>query len=72
MKAQRSCAGLQTALGYSKYDIGKCVRRLGIFDRKGSIAEGKDADVVLTDGQCGVLTICRGNTAYISREADWT
>lgn len=48
-------------------------RRLGIFDRKGSIAEGKDADVVLTDGQCGVLaTICRGNTAYISREADWT
>ncbi|WP_249713507.1 amidohydrolase family protein, partial [Bacillus cereus] len=30
-------------------------RRLGIFDRKGSIAEGKDADVVLTDRQCGVL-----------------
>ncbi|KXZ17263.1 N-acetylglucosamine-6-phosphate deacetylase [Bacillus nakamurai] len=48
-------------------------RQLGIYDRKGSIAEGKDADIILTDGQCSVLAaICRGNAAYISKEVDWS
>lgn len=40
-------------------------KRLGQFDRKGSIKAGKDADIVVI-GQDGevVLTICRGAIAY--------
>ncbi|WP_318615612.1 N-acetylglucosamine-6-phosphate deacetylase [Sporosarcina sp. YIM B06819] len=40
-------------------------KRLGQFDRKGSIQAGKDADIVVI-GQDGVieLTICRGTVAY--------
>ncbi|KAF1680629.1 N-acetylglucosamine-6-phosphate deacetylase [Bacillus sp. SKDU12] len=46
-------------------------KQLGIFDRKGSVAEGKDADLVIVSSDCEViLTICRGNIAFISKEAD--
>ncbi|MEC1288842.1 N-acetylglucosamine-6-phosphate deacetylase [Bacillus mojavensis] len=46
-------------------------KQLGIFDRKGSITEGKDADLVIVSSECEVLlTICRGNIAFISKEAD--
>ncbi|MDR4227914.1 N-acetylglucosamine-6-phosphate deacetylase [Bacillus mojavensis] len=46
-------------------------KQLGIFDRKGSITEGKDADLVIVSNECEVLlTICRGNIAFISKEAD--
>lgn len=41
-------------------------KRLGIFDRKGSIEVGKDADVVVlgVDGEVE-LTLCKGVAAYI-------
>jgi N-acetylglucosamine-6-phosphate deacetylase len=43
-------------------------RSIGIFDRKGSIAEGKDADLVLLDGQFNVLlTIKAGRIVYRSK-----
>lgn len=46
-------------------------KQLGIFDRKGSVTVGKDADLVIVNSDCEViLTICRGNIAFISKEAD--
>jgi N-acetylglucosamine-6-phosphate deacetylase len=40
-------------------------RSIGIFDRKGSIAEGKDADLVILDGQFNILaTIKSGRIVY--------
>jgi len=41
-------------------------KQLKIFDHKGSISEGKDADIVILDENHEVyMTICRGKTAYI-------
>ncbi|MEH7416003.1 N-acetylglucosamine-6-phosphate deacetylase [Neobacillus drentensis] len=41
-------------------------KQLHIFDRKGSISVGKDADIVLLDENFDVyMTICRGKVAYI-------
>ncbi|MCY9185526.1 N-acetylglucosamine-6-phosphate deacetylase [Bacillus halotolerans] len=46
-------------------------KQLGIFDRKGSITEGKDADLVIVSSECEVLlTVCRGSIAFTSKEAD--
>jgi len=40
-------------------------KQLGVFDRKGSIAIGKDADIVVLNENVDVLlTICRGSIAY--------
>lgn len=40
-------------------------RQLKVFDRKGSIAAGKDADLVVLDSSYDVaMTICRGITSY--------
>ncbi|MEH7274788.1 N-acetylglucosamine-6-phosphate deacetylase [Neobacillus vireti] len=40
-------------------------KELGVFDRKGSIKEGKDADIFLVDRQGEVLlTLCRGEIAF--------
>lgn len=40
-------------------------KRLGVFDRKGSIEVGKDADIVLLDNDLHVhTTICRGKVSY--------
>ncbi|WCK53546.1 N-acetylglucosamine-6-phosphate deacetylase [Aneurinibacillus sp. Ricciae_BoGa-3] len=40
-------------------------RQIGVFDRKGSLAEGKDADIVVLNEDNGVvLTLCRGRIAY--------
>ncbi|WP_203333739.1 N-acetylglucosamine-6-phosphate deacetylase [Planococcus beigongshangi] len=40
-------------------------KRLGIFDRKGSIEEGKDADIVILNEAFDVrYTICRGRLSY--------
>ena len=40
-------------------------KRLGVFDRKGSIEVGKDADLVLLDADFQVhATICRGKVSY--------
>ncbi|MDW0115176.1 N-acetylglucosamine-6-phosphate deacetylase [Sporosarcina saromensis] len=44
-------------------------KRLGIDHRKGSISRGKDADIVILDGDGDVtMTICRGNVAYNCEE----
>ena len=40
-------------------------KQIDVFDRKGSIARGKDADVLLVDNDFNIkYTICRGNIAY--------
>lgn len=45
-------------------------KRLGLFDRKGSIQVGKDADLVVLGGNGMVeLTICRGSVAYQNNDA---
>lgn len=40
-------------------------KQIGMFDKKGSIAEGKDADLLLVDDLLNInYTICRGTIAY--------
>ncbi|MGD9108065.1 MAG: N-acetylglucosamine-6-phosphate deacetylase [Gammaproteobacteria bacterium] len=40
-------------------------KKLGIFDRKGSVAVGKDADFVVLDDKFQVrMTVCRGQIVY--------
>ncbi|MGN7295973.1 N-acetylglucosamine-6-phosphate deacetylase [Ferdinandcohnia sp. SAFN-114] len=44
-------------------------KQINVFDRKGSIKAGKDADVVIVNDQLEVImTICRGKLAYSNRE----
>lgn len=44
-------------------------KQLDIYDQKGSISIGKDADIVLIDNNWNVhYTICRGNIAYSSEK----
>lgn len=46
-------------------------RRLGVYDRKGSLTAGKDADIVLLDEEFNVVaTFCRGRMVYINRALD--
>ncbi|WKB34712.1 amidohydrolase family protein [Terrilactibacillus sp. S3-3] len=45
-------------------------RQCGVYERKGSLEEGKDADILILDENNDlVMTICRGRTAY-RREED--
>ena len=40
-------------------------KQIGIYDRKGSISLGKDADILLVDDNLNIkYTICRGSLAY--------
>ncbi|RDW20608.1 N-acetylglucosamine-6-phosphate deacetylase [Oceanobacillus chungangensis] len=40
-------------------------KQIGIFDRKGSIAKGKDADILIVDDHMNIkYTICRGVVSY--------
>lgn len=42
-------------------------KQIGVYNQKGSIREGKDADLVVVDGEFNiVMTICRGEVAYSS------
>ncbi|WP_224752414.1 N-acetylglucosamine-6-phosphate deacetylase [Metabacillus arenae] len=44
-------------------------KQLGIFDRKGSIEAGKDADIVILDENHNVwMTLCKGEIAYQREE----
>lgn len=44
-------------------------KQYGIYDRKGSLAIGKDADIVLLDDQLTLqTTYCKGNLAYQKEE----
>ncbi|MEK4029629.1 N-acetylglucosamine-6-phosphate deacetylase [Pseudobacillus sp. FSL P4-0506] len=44
-------------------------RQIGIFDRKGSIALGKDADLVVYNKDLDIQwTICRGETAFLQED----
>ncbi|TLS38765.1 N-acetylglucosamine-6-phosphate deacetylase [Pseudalkalibacillus caeni] len=46
-------------------------KQLGIFDRKGSIAVGKDADIVILNEDNDVLmTLCKGTIAYEKEEGE--
>ncbi|WLR47575.1 N-acetylglucosamine-6-phosphate deacetylase [Halobacillus litoralis] len=48
-----------------KMTSANAARELGVYDRKGSIAKGKDADLVLLDEEGRVVTtICRGVISY--------
>lgn len=40
-------------------------KQIGVYDRKGSIAKGKDADLLIVDDQLNIkMTICRGTIAH--------
>ncbi|WP_188383521.1 N-acetylglucosamine-6-phosphate deacetylase [Ornithinibacillus halotolerans] len=44
-------------------------KQISVFDRKGSIAEGKDADILLVDDSFSIkYTFCRGQLAYKGEE----
>ncbi|MEH7381159.1 N-acetylglucosamine-6-phosphate deacetylase [Bacillus sp. JJ1533] len=44
-------------------------KQINVFDRKGSIKAGKDADIVIVNDQLEVImTFCRGKLAYSNRE----
>lgn len=44
-------------------------KQINVFDRKGSIKAGKDADLVILNDQLEVImTFCRGKLAYSNRE----
>lgn len=46
-------------------------KQLGIWDRKGSLRAGKDADFVVLDEQLNVrMTFCRGKLAYQQKEGE--
>ncbi|MBA4492863.1 N-acetylglucosamine-6-phosphate deacetylase [Paenactinomyces guangxiensis] len=54
--------------GLIRMSASNAAKELGLFDRKGSIAIGKDADLVVLDDQWDVsLTLCRGKVAYDKR-----
>lgn len=44
-------------------------KQLNVYDRKGSISEGKDADIVILDENFDVyMTLCRGEVAYYKED----
>jgi len=60
--------GKCTLLDLMRMSSSNAAKRLGVFDRKGSIEVGKDADLVLINTDFQVqATICRGKVSF-SRE----
>ncbi|MCU9613447.1 N-acetylglucosamine-6-phosphate deacetylase [Caldibacillus lycopersici] len=44
-------------------------KQLNVFNRKGSLSEGKDADIVILDENLDVyMTLCRGKVAFLKEE----
>lgn len=40
-------------------------KQIGVYDRKGSITQGKDADILLIDNKLTIrYTICRDDIAF--------
>lgn len=61
MMAYTGC-GLQNIIEMTAVNPAK---QLHIFDRKGSISVGKDADFIIMDEQLEIaMTFCRGKLAY--------
>ncbi|WP_099159866.1 N-acetylglucosamine-6-phosphate deacetylase [Virgibacillus ndiopensis] len=47
-------------------------KQIGVFDKKGSIAVGKDADILLVDNALNIhYTICRGSISYRGGQVEW-
>ncbi|KIL43460.1 N-acetylglucosamine-6-phosphate deacetylase [Jeotgalibacillus alimentarius] len=58
--------------GLAKITSGNAAHQLGVWDRKGSIEPGKDADFVVLDASFNVvLTICRGEVVYQKEGLSW-
>ncbi|MBU8789387.1 N-acetylglucosamine-6-phosphate deacetylase [Oceanobacillus caeni] len=66
--------GAQMMLGLDGVTLGDVVqmasvnpaKQIGIYDRKGSIKEGKDADILLVDDALNIqYTICRGDISFM-------
>ncbi|MDZ5710991.1 N-acetylglucosamine-6-phosphate deacetylase [Jeotgalibacillus haloalkalitolerans] len=56
----------------AKITSGNAARQLGVWNRKGSIEPGKDADfVVLDEAYNVVLTICRGEIVFQKEDLPW-
>ncbi|MFC2948727.1 N-acetylglucosamine-6-phosphate deacetylase [Virgibacillus sediminis] len=75
LKMKDGARNMLTLAGVSLEDVVKMAsvnpaKQLDVFDRKGSIAEGKDADLVLVDKNFNIhYTFCRGELAYKGEEA---
>ena len=50
-----------------KMVAGNPAKVLGVYDRKGSLAVGKDADVVVLDDELNVVMTCRGGEVVFER-----
>lgn len=72
LKMNEGVQMMKNAANFSWYHLQlissqNAAKRLGVFDRKGSIARGKDADLVLlTDNSEVMCTFCRGKIGYIN------
>lgn len=70
LRMREAFANVQTFTGCTLADAVQMAavnpaKQIGVFDRKGSIEPGKDADlVVLNERDEVVLTMCRGKVAY--------
>lgn len=70
LKMRDGAANMLAIEGVTLADIVKMAssnpaKQVGVFDRKGSIAVGKDADLLLVDDQLNLTyTICRGEVAF--------
>lgn len=69
----KMCDGARRILslnGVTLYDVVKMAsvnpaKQINVYDRKGSITEGKDADILLVDDELNIkYTICRGVIAF--------